>query len=203
LPDSTCLAPQVMTHTARLTAMDHTRFPRAIVVLGQANNKAKIEFWRMERFTLPRALVGERSIRAEIHDLLAEAETTQAALWTACSFFARNLLGRGERTPDKKEIRTVIEHMAVIPLYWSLLEAAFHKLLRDFTPERSVEEIRLIWFRSLRDAFQAAWNHQRATVSSGNAWAIRALIKAEKPIGVKLKELTEEIRNLTPQQEEI
>lgn len=201
-PDSTRLAPQVIEHTARLTAMDRTRFPQSIVVLGQANNKAKIEFWRMERFVLPLALAGDRSVRAEIHGLLFEAEQTQTALWSACSSFARNILGRGKRTPDKKDIRKFVDQMAVSPLYWSLLEAEFHKLLREFTFDRSAEDLRLIWLCAIRDAFQSAWGQHRASVSSGDAWAIRALMKAEKPIGLKLKKLNEEIQKLRPQQEE-
>jgi CRISPR system Cascade subunit CasA len=36
----------------------------------------------------------------------------------------------------------------------------------------------------------------------GDAWAIRALVKAEGPVQRKLKELKEEILKLEPQQED-
>lgn len=83
LPDESRLAPLVIENAAALTRTNRGRFPRTVLVLGQANNKAKIEFWRMERFALPEALADDRFVRTEIHQLLSDAETAQKALWTA------------------------------------------------------------------------------------------------------------------------
>ena len=47
-----------------------------------------------------------------------------------------------------------------------------------------------------------AWEQHRASASMGDAWAIRAVVKAEGPIRAKLKELDEEIRKFTPAMEE-
>src|SRR3546814_5770654 len=58
------------------------------MALGLANNpriEAKIEYWRMERFALPQAMLGDRAIRSEIRQLLGDAEETQKALWQARS----------------------------------------------------------------------------------------------------------------------
>lgn len=203
LPDASHLAPQVIEHVAKLARVDLERFPPTVMVLGQANNKAKIEFWRMEQFALPHALASDRSVRAEINALLGVAENTQKTLWSACSLFARNLLGRGERMPDKKDIRKFVEQMPVSPMYWTTLEANFHELLREFTLERSSEDIRCQWLKSVRSALQTAWNQHRASVATGDAWSIRALVKAEDSVRRKLHELSQEIQKLGPREEAI
>jgi CRISPR system Cascade subunit CasA len=171
------------------------------MVLGQANNKAKIEYWRMERFNFPEALVGDRSIRAEIRQLLTDAEKVQKSLWLACRSFARDLLRRGESEPDKKDISGFLKQMSAIPCYWSILESRFHEILREYTLDRDSEDVRCKWLNSVRDALKKVWDQHRASVSMGDAWAIRALVKAEGPVLRKLKELNDEIFRLEPKKE--
>jgi CRISPR system Cascade subunit CasA len=201
LPDESQLAPQVIEHALKLAYTNRDRFPRSVMVLGQANNKAKIEFWRMERFALPKALLGDRVIRHEIRQLLADAEEAQKSLWMSCRSYARDLLSRGKRDPDKKDIKGFVEQMPVNSWYWSALESRFHEILREYTLERNYDDIRCEWLRSVRDTLKNAWEQHRASVSMGDTWAIRALVKAEGPIQNKLKELNDEIMKLEPQKE--
>jgi len=178
------------------------RFPRSVIVFGQSNNKAKIEYWRMERFALPEALVGDRFIRTEIRQLLKDAEDAQKSLWMACRSFARDLLSRGDRKPTGKDISGFVEQMPVNSWYWSTLESNFHEILREYTLDRDSEDIRCQWSKSVRDTLKSAWRQHSASVSTGDAWAIRALVKAEGPVRRKLKELDDEIKKLEPQEEE-
>jgi len=201
LPDESHLAPQVIEHATALTRSDRSRFPGSVMVLGQVNNKAKIEYWRMELFALPKALSGDRFIRTEIRQLLIDAEDAQKSLWSACRSFARDLLSRGERPPAGKDIKGFMEQMPAIPWYWSTLEFSFHQILREYTPDRDSEDIRHQWLKSVRDTLLKAWKLHRASVSMGDAWAIRALVKAEGPVLHKLKKLNEEIQKLEPQKE--
>jgi len=201
LPDESKLAPQVIEHATELTRMNHGRFPRSVMVFGQANNKAKIEYWRMERFALPTALTGDRVIRTEIRQLLKDSEDAQHALWSACSSFGRDLLSRGDRNPQKKDVKKFVAQMSAIPSYWSTLEARFHEILGEYTLDRDPEDVRCQWLKSVRDALRAAWAQHSASVSAGDAWAIRALVKAEGPVLRKLKELNEDISRLEPQKE--
>lgn len=201
LPDDSKLAPQVIEHASRLAKTDRARFPRTALVLGQVNNKAKIEFWRMERFALPEALAGDHSIRTDIHQLLVDAEEAQKALWQACRIFARDLLSRGSREPAAKDIGAFVDQMSVSPWYWSAMEAKFHEVLRDYVLDRDYEDIRWQWLKSVRRALSDAWAQHRASVSAGDAWAIRALAKAEGSLARKLKELNDEIVKLEPQKE--
>ncbi|NLX17845.1 MAG: type I-E CRISPR-associated protein Cse1/CasA [Desulfobulbus sp.] len=202
LPDKEHLAPQVIEHATVLSRSNRKRFPHAVMVLGQANNKAKIEFWRMERFVLPQALAGDRFIRAEIRQLLTDAEDSQKYLWQACCSFAEDLLSRGERKPDKKDVRRFVDQMPCIPWYWSALESGFHKILQEYTLDRDPDDIRYLWLKSVHDTLEKAWQQHCTSISMADAWAIRAMVKAEKTVLNKLKKLTAEIEKLAPQKEE-
>lgn len=205
LPDDTKLAPEVIEHATALTRFDRARFPRSVMVLGQSNNKAKIEFWRLERFALPEALLGERSIRSEIHQLLADTEASQQALWRACKSFARDLLSRGERNPEGKDISRFVEQMPASAAYWSTLEAAFHDVLRHYTADADPDAIRLGWLKTVRNTLRGAWQRHAASVSTSDAWAIRALVRAEvhvnKQVGALKKEIQQYENHLQSQEE--
>lgn len=202
LPDDAHLAPMVIEHAIRLTASKPQRFPRSVMVLGQSNNKAKIEFWRMERYTLPSALLGEGYVRTEIRQLLKDAEDAQKSLWMACRSFARNLLSRGSREPAGKDISSFVEQMPVSSRYWSALENRFQEILRCYGTETDPEDIRLQWLKSVRGILRKTWEQHAASVSTSDAWAIRALVKAEQPVRRKINELNQQILKLEPKKEE-
>ncbi|MHB8771116.1 MAG: type I-E CRISPR-associated protein Cse1/CasA [Syntrophales bacterium] len=193
LPDNGQLAPRVLAHAAALSRSNPTRFPHSVMVLGQINNKAKIEDWRMELFALPGALAGARLIRTDVRRFLDTAEDTQKWLWAACSSYARDLLSRSGRDPAKKDVKSFIAQMTCIPSYWSILETKFHEILQHYTLGRNPEEIELEWLKAVRGALKDAWSQHRASVSMGDVWAIRAAVKAEEPIGRKMKELGKQI----------
>lgn len=198
LPDDDHLAPRVIEHAMVLARTNNERFPRAVLVLGQSNNKAKIEYWRMERFALPEALSGDRNIRAEIKALLVIAEEIQKSLWSACRIYAQNLLSRGGREPPSKDINNFVGQMAVITSYWSYLESKFHEILMDYTLERDSDDIRVQWLKSIKESVIKAWNRHRMSISTSDIWSIRALVKAEWAVFRKIGELDEEIRKYEP-----
>jgi len=203
LPDNSGLAPLTVQHALRMARHGVTKLPEAVLVLGLRYEppRGNVELWRMERFQLPGAMSGDRDIRAEIRALLAEAESFQKALWTACRSFARDLLSRGEREPAKDDIRRVVAQMPVIACYWSELESRFHDLIGEYGTERDSEDIRWRWLKSVRGALKGAWEQHRRAVAMGDAWAIRALVKAETYVERALMELDAEISRLEPQEE--
>ncbi len=201
LPDDTRLAPRVIEHAAALTGPQRDRAPRSVIVLGQANDKAKVEYWRMERFVFPEGLVENRPIRMEIRQLLADAEGAGTRLRAASSLFATSLLSRGERKPAKKDVTAFVGQMSAIPWYWSSLESRFHALLGELALTSDSEEVRRQWLMSVRNALSDAWRRHQVSVSTGDAWTIRAIVKADAPILRKLKQLDEVIMRLTPQEE--
>ena len=204
LPDSSDLAPLTVQNALRLAGNIAAYLPESILVLGLRYKppSANVDFWRMERFALPEALSGDRFIRTEIRQLLTDAEDAQKSLWLTCRSFARDLLSRGERVPAGADISRFVEQMPVNPWYWSTLESRFHEILHEYTLDRDSEDIRCLWLKSVRDTLKAAWEQHGASVCTGDAWAIRALVKSEKPVKDKLRELTAEIKKLEPEKEE-
>ncbi len=202
LPDALHHAPAVVEHaTTLMRSTSRERYPRAVLVLGQANDKAKIEYWRMERFNLPEALAGNRDVRSEIKELLTIAEEAQRALWMACRSFARDLLGRGDREPAGRDITAFVEQLPVNGWYWSALESRFHEILGQYTLERDPDDIRHFWLSSVLATLRTAWDRHRASVATGDAWAIRAVAKAEVHVNRKVRELIREIGQPEPLKE--
>jgi CRISPR system Cascade subunit CasA len=196
LPDSSHLAPRVIENAVELTKKCRERFPKGIMILGQRYYppRPNIAFWRKEYFILPEAISGDRFIRADIRRFLDMAEETQKSLWSACNDYARDLLSRGDRKPERKDLKSFIAQMTCIPWYWSTLETKFHEILRHYTLERNPDAIELEWLEAVRGELNNAWRQHRAYVSMGDAWAIRAVVKAEAPVGRKLKELDNKIK---------
>lgn len=203
LPDATDLAPLTIQNALRLSGRKIDLMPKSVLVLGLRYEppSAKVDFWRMERFVLPEALAGEHDVRVAIKELLTEAEDVQKSLWSACSSFARDLLSRGDRKPDDEDIKGFVKQMPMNSWYWSTLESRFHEILREYTLERDFEDIRCQWLKHVRDVLKKAWDQHCASVSMGDAWAIRALVKAEGRVLRKLKKLNDEILKLEPQKE--
>jgi CRISPR system Cascade subunit CasA len=197
VPDGGHLAPltiQNATHLAGNTASK----PKSVMVLGlkyQPPN-ANLDFWRMELFTLPEAMVGDRFIRTEIRRLLDDAEDAHKALWVASSSFARDLLSRGCRMPASEDIKSFVKQMPVNSWYWSTLEARFHEVLRGYILNRDPDDIRLQWLKAARETLASVWEQHRSSVSTGDVWAIRALVKSEGFINRKLNDLNKDIREL-------
>lgn len=203
LPESDGLAPLTIQNAISLARNRAENLPKSVLILGLKYTppSANVDFWRMERFVLPEALAGDRSIRTEIRQLLDDAENSQKQLRKACRSFAQDILSRGDRKPAPKDVRDCLEQLPATPWYWSTLESCFHEILRDYSHSRNPDEIRCKWLKDVRDTLRSAWDQHRAAVSTGDAWAIRALVKAEGPVLKKLKELTKEIAKYEPQEE--
>src|SRR3546814_9743449 len=84
--------------------------------------------------------------------------------------------------------------MPSIASYWSRLEAAFHDTLNHYTLERDPDDIRRNWLKAVRTILREVWAQHAASVSTGDAWAIRALARAESVIGKQLHALNDEIQ---------
>lgn len=191
------IAPLVIEHATKLTHRQRGRFPKTVMALGLSNvpGKAKINYWRMERFALPETLFSEQpSAHAEIKELLGRAEITHDALNAACESFAYSMLSHGDRKVEKKDIKNFVRQLPASASYWSHLEAAFHDILRHYTQERDAEDIHHNWLKTVRATLRNVWNQHAASVSTGDAWAIRALVHAEAHVNKQHKVLNQEIQ---------
>ena len=110
-------------------------------------------------------------------------------------------MSRGSREPAGKDISAFTDQMPVSPWYWSALESFFHTILQDYSINLDPDSIRCKWLIYVREVVASAWEQQSTAVSTGDVWAIRALVRAEKPVRRKLRELNDEIAKLEPQKE--
>lgn len=193
LPDDSRLAPLVMENVAVLSRQDRQRIPKTVKVFGMSSDKAKIEFWRMEEFSLPAALAGDRFIRNDVRRMLEKAEDSGKALRGACATYAAGVLSRGDREPAKKDVDNFVKQMNCVSLYWSTLEKEFHDMLNGFGLGRDPDALIREWLIAVKNSLRDSWNQQQILASAGDAWEIRALVKAEARISRKLRELDKEI----------
>lgn len=196
LPDQDGLAPLTLQNSVRLSKGG----PRSLLVLGLKYKppNANLEFWRMERFALPGALAGDKFIRSDIKRFLDRAEDANKTLWSACSSYARGLLSRGDREPHAKDVKSFVSQLNCLPWYWSTLEVKFQEMLQHYSLDRNADEIELDWLNAVRTGLIDSWELHRASVSTGEAWTIRALVKAEVPLYRKLSELDKTIQEYQP-----
>lgn len=197
LPGAAGCAPRVIEHAVALGRACPERFPATVLVAGQSNDKAKIEYWRNERFHLPLALRTDREVRNELGELLTVSEDVQEALWQACRSFARDILSRGPRRPETADIRRFVDQMPAIDAYWSRLEEAFHSVLAHYTEARSADEIRACWLGVLREALLTCWCQVAGNAEASDAWALRALVRAEHFVAARASALRREIEALS------
>lgn len=195
-PIDSTLAPKVVEHALQLAGLNPQWRPQSIMAFGQSSNKAKVEFWRMERFILPEALRNEKCIRSDIRRFLDVAEEAGKTLKWTCKIFALHSLSRGDRKPDSEDIDDFVQQMIAIPLYWSDMEAHFHKLLNAFSSEKDADDIENFWLVAVKNTLMKAWNLYKSSIPLNNAWTIKAMIQADSFLSANKmkKELTNKIK---------
>jgi len=210
LPDNSEVAPLTIQHALRLAGNKTGSLPESVLVLGLRYEppSANVDFWRMECCAIPTALAGDKNFRTVIRTFLDIAEDSAESLRSSFWKFHRHLLIHNERKREddlRKEERIIISKMVTavgaLQNFWATMEIRFHEVLREYTLELDSEDIRCQWLKSVRDAIQDAWGQHSASVSMGDAWAIRALAKAEGPVRRKLMELNDEIIKSEPEKE--
>ncbi len=213
LPDASSpdgLEPRVMSHLAALSRARLVGTSLPLLIIGQKFKNAAIEFWRMERFKLPIEIEGDPSVKVYISQLLAISEEAGNILDNSLRKLGKSIITKGDRElmPDKwaagslrpGDVTKYVMSTNVLQNYWSTLETHFHNVLREYSFKRDDDDIRNLWLVAVRDALKLAWEQHSASVSTGDAWAIRALVKAEGRVLRKLKELGSEISQLEPQE---
>jgi CRISPR system Cascade subunit CasA len=190
LPDAKGTAPRVISNALAISRDDPKRAPKALLVIGQRNDKALIEFWRNERFVLPIATDETGKLRDNINGFLGKCEEVGTVLYKACRTYFRHLLSRGSREPIPQDLRGCIESCPATQVYWSLMEADFHALLSKISAEGVNEELRAWWLRRLTENFMSGWDSLVRSIDGGDVWSVRALAMAERSVRMKRKEMT-------------
>lgn len=178
LPGNGELAPQVIENAIRLSRNQPDRFPNSILVLGQSNNKAKVEFWRMERFVLSKALITNQFIRSDIRKIIDLAEEMSRILLGACSVYAVNYLAKGNLKPEASKETSFISQIICNSYYWSLVEASFYHVISSYSENDNPDLINKNWSINVSNAAKLSWNKHKESVLN-NSSNIKAIIKSD------------------------
>jgi len=195
LPDNSGLAPKVVENAISLTRNIPERYPAGMMVFGQKYNplRPNLIFWRKEYFVLPKQAKENRFIRNDIRNQLKEVNDTATVLYKACEIYSEEVIRHGDRKVEGKDLRNFIEQISSLPYYWSILEAKFHEVLRDYSKGKDPDDIHKDWLIGLRNAISDSWNLHRKSISGSDPWEVRAFVKADGIIGKAIKELNEKI----------
>ncbi len=159
------------------------------MVLGMANNQAKVDFYREEHFPLPADYLQTPDLVASLGEALQLAEEVHTDLKKSLSRLARLLLSPtaedpNGRQPDKKDINNLLAHWAAGRIYWGMLETAFLDLLQQLP--RQQEAALQQWRSRLQQAANQAFAHAER-LSGENLRALRAIVPARRQLAGALR----------------
>ncbi len=210
LPDADCtegLEPKVINYLATLARSRLINAAVPLMVTGQKFTNATVDFWRTERFTLPINISGDKHLKSEIHGLLSLAKDSSETLEWSLRELAKSMITKGDRElmPDKwvagklkpGDVTKFVNGTGALSQYWTLLESHFQTVLGDYAAGSNSEAIRCGWLKSVRNALHNSWSQYSSSLSTGDAWAMRAVVKASKPTQIKVAEFKKEIEKMS------
>lgn len=161
------------------------------MALGMANDKAKVEFFREEHMPLPLAYFSDPNKVEKMSIALEWAENVRSQLWGAVNRLASLFIApesdlESGRTPDKKDIASLIEHWNVERRYWSGLEIPFYTLVETLPaqPEAALE----VWRAALQRAAWSAFEQTENQAGLGPK-ALKAAVRAKEQLAAGLKKI--------------
>jgi len=155
-------------------------------VYGLTTDRAKVLFWRHERFPLPTSVINDPVRLREVHRCLELAERVSSLLADVLRSVVREALPDGSK---EKDVRDVLNSLGPERHYWPALDTPFATLLNDLAHlgnglpiesaayQEPMVEIYLTWAnvvaRVCRRAFEASIASLRDTPRGVRAVALR------------------------------
>lgn len=193
--------PEVCTQIARLVEEEilERGAGLALDLYGLASSQAAIELWRAERMPLPVRLLTDAERIEVLREALRAAHAVASALRSSVWRLASAALASGERSPDKKDVGSLVDRLAAEPRYWSSLGAAFDELLRRLGGDDDTEASLSWWKEVARKAARRSLDDGARQLGT-NARAFRARALAERTLAYELAKLSPATTS-TPTQE--
>lgn len=164
---------------------------RRVLALGMANDKAKVEFYRSERWPLPMAYLNPRNGETLVGDLrqvTQMSEDVSNQLWGAMRTLAHlslcpeaDLQDGNVKAPS--EVGNMMAQWDVKRRYWSQLEVHFRRILEQLPLDR--DAARAEWQQTLR---QVAWRAFDSVAEdlANDPRALRAFVNARQQLAAGL-----------------
>jgi CRISPR system Cascade subunit CasA len=131
--------PKALDQLARLELRDVVPAGRrlSLELLGMRGDQAKILLVRSERIPVSPKLLANPDLAESVREVLGFAETAASSLSSALFTFARFALAPGERKPETKDIRQLVDSLGAEPIFWSRAKAHFDAYLVRLSEDES------------------------------------------------------------------
>lgn len=156
--------------------------------IGIGAKQAKIFLWRHESLPLPLVYLNDENLSGDLQLALTYSENAAIALKSTLRSYAMDILFTPERPPDWDIVRDYIEHFGGENIFWSELEIPFYHLLIALPMNR--KDAFTIWLDKLRQMTWIAFDSVTRD-SDNSARTLKALVKARRNLGIKLKQALE------------
>lgn len=175
------VAPLVVQHfAARRSAHQQTLRLR---VDGQVPKKASIILTRSEVLPLPIEVIEQPLLIGCIQEEITRCEEAQGALRGALFYALSKVLSIGERDPDTKDVRGLIEETQAIPRYWAELKEPFDRFLENLPKD---DEAAALTFREAIRRIALQRYESAVTASSSSSRVLKGLVLGQTTLLIGL-----------------
>ncbi len=181
-------APKVVENAIALMRRSGKHSVFSLLAVGQSNDKAKIEFWRQERYSMPEAMLSDLDARGIVQSAIRLAEDYSQPIIGACRTYAKKMLSGGDRDPDMKDVTSFLRSATAIQDYWTGAERGFHELLSAMDTQFDPDEVEDAWRDHLRRTALKSWDDYMA--SQTGIRSIVAQAHGKRTLMVKLNHLS-------------
>jgi CRISPR system Cascade subunit CasA len=161
---------------------------RRMLALGMANNQAKVEFFRAERWPLPLAYLRKEQLVEALQTALNMAEAVSNQLWGAARTLATLFVcpeadQEGAHQPDRGDLDKVMGQWDVKRRYWAQLEPPFRLTLEALPADR--DGTLADWRETLRRAAWRAFDGAAENLAD-NPRTLKAAVRAREQLATGL-----------------
>lgn len=171
---------------------------RRMLALGMANDQAKVEFFRAERWPLPLAYLQEESLVEALQTALQMAEEASNQLWGAARTLATLFVcpeadQKDAHQPARDDLDKVMGQWDVKRRYWAQLEPPFRLTLETLPDNR--DGALAEWRETLR---RAAWHAFDGIAENlaANPRTLKAAVRAREQLAAGLGKALPEPKDL-------
>jgi CRISPR system Cascade subunit CasA len=168
---------------------EHARYQ--LTAVGVVSKQAKVDLARMEQISLPVNLLRQNDKVGIIKELIEKSENIRKSLWGALYRLAEQLIAMqsnqaDSRKPDPKDVRGLVAHWDVEPLYWQSLEQPFMRLLDELANGADGDLIQARWQKILQ---RSVWSALEAAIAQAGEFpqALKAAVLARAQLAAGWK----------------
>jgi CRISPR system Cascade subunit CasA len=171
---------------------------RRMLALGMANDQAKVEFFRAERWPLPLAYLQDEPLVESLRTALEMAEAVSNQLWGAARTLAALFVcpeadQEGAHQPAREDLDKVMGQWDVKRRYWAQLEPPFRLMLETLPADRDTALAE--WQRTLRRAAWRAFDGAAENLAA-NPRTLKAAVRARDQLAAGLEKALPEPKDL-------